>query len=229
MSVWAPPGNFESLTLAEARALQEKLAARVCEEDPPGEPRLVAGVDAAHDARGARTHAAAVVWELAERRVVEVATASLTMRLPYVPGLLAWRELPALLAAWGRLEGHPDLVLVDGHGRAHQRRCGLACMVGLAIDLPTVGCAKTVLAGRFGALGTERGSSASLVDRGEAVGMALRTRTGVRAVYVSVGHRVTLRVACTRVLEASRFRIPEPLRAAHQEATRLHSAASLEG
>jgi deoxyribonuclease V len=227
VSAWVLPDDFESLTPAEARVLQKKLAALVREEEPTGQTRLVAGVDAAYDARGARTHAAAVVWELAERRVVEVATASRPTRIPYVPGFLAWCELAAVLAAWGRLERRADLVLVDGHGRAHPRRCGLACMLGLAIDLPTVGCAKTVLAGGFGALGLARGCSASLVDRDEVVGMALRTRTAVRPVHVSVGHRITLHAACTRVLEASRFRIPEPLRAAHQEARRLRAAASL--
>jgi deoxyribonuclease V len=132
--------------------------------------------------------------------------------------------LPAILAAFDRLDRQPDLVLVDGHGRAHPRRCGLSCLVGLALDLPTAGCAKSVLVGSFSGLATARGARAPLVDRGEVIGMALRTRAAVRPVYVSVGDRVTLTGACACVLAASRFRIPEPLRLAHAAVTHPRAA-----
>jgi deoxyribonuclease V len=182
--------------------------------------RLVAGADAAYESEGA-THAAVVIWDLRRGRVIETATASAETRFPYVPGFLAWRELPAVLTTFRRLTHRPDLVVVDGHGRAHPRRCGLACLVGLALDLPTVGCAKSILVGEFSELAAERGARAPLLDRGELIGMALRTRTGVRPVYVSVGHRTMLGGACDSVLATGRFRIPEPLRAAHTAVTRL--------
>ena len=211
---WALPEDFEALTPEEAGALQQELAGCVREEDEAGEPLLIAGVDAAYDARGGTAHGGAVLWSLAERRVVETAVASRPTLAPYRPGYLAWRELPAVLAALRRLRRRPDLVLVDGHGRAHPRRCGLACLLGLALELPTIGCGKSVLVGGCSGLGATRGSAAPLRDRGEVVGAAVRTRTGVRPVYVSVGHRVTLAGACALVLSTSRFRIPEPLRAA---------------
>jgi deoxyribonuclease V len=218
---WHPPDGFDALTLPEAQALQEQLAELVREGDGPDEVRLVASVDLGYEARAGLTHAAVVLWEVARRAIVESATASAITSFPYVPGYLAWRELPTTLSAWERLERRPDLVLVDGQGRAHPRRCGLACLVGLALDLPTVGCAKSVLVGGFSALGLERGAWAPLMDRGEVVGNAVRTRSGVRPVYVSVGHRITLERARRWVLATSRFRIPDPLRAAHAAVTDL--------
>jgi deoxyribonuclease V len=157
-------------------------------------------------------------------RVVETAHASLQSGLPYVSGLFAWRELLVVLAPWRRLRVQPERLLVDGRGRAHPRRCDLACLLGLAVDVPTIGCAKSVLVGSFSGLAAARGARAPVVHAGEVDGAALRTRTGVRPVIVSVGHRVTLAAACSRVLAASRFRIPEPLRAAHA-AARRHAGA----
>jgi len=220
---WFSP-DFEALSLPEARALQERLAGLVREEDGDKTVRLVAGVDVAYDGGGGHAHAAVALWDVASGRVIETATASAETHFPYVPGFLAWRELPAVLAAFGRLGRRPDVVLVDGHGRAHPRRCGLACLVGLALDLPTAGCAKSVLVGSFSGLAAERGARVPLVDRGEAIGAVLRTRTGVRPVYVSVGPRITLEGACGVVLVASRFRLPEPLRIAHTTVTGLRAA-----
>jgi len=213
------PTDFEKLTLPDARALQERLAGLVREERASGAVRLIAGVDAAYDPGGGRVHAAVALWDVEGNRAIETATASAETRFPYIPGFLAWRELPAVLAAFANLGRRPHLVLVDGHGRAHPRRCGLACVAGLALDLPTAGCAKSVLVGDFSELRAERGARVALVDRGEVIGMALRTRAGVRPIYVSVGHRITLDRACTWVLAASCFRIPEPLRLAHTTVT----------
>jgi deoxyribonuclease V len=220
------PAEFEVLTRCQAMALQRHLAARIREEEVPGGVRAVAGLDASYDERKGRTFAAAILWDIKTQSVVETTTASAPTRRPYVPGLFAWRELPALLAAFGRLRSRADLVLVDGHGRAHPRRCGLACLVGLALEVPTAGCAKSPLVGTFSEPSAERGSRAQLVDRGDVVGAVLRTRTGVRPVYVSVGHLTTLESACARVLAVSRFRIPEPLREAHAAAARLCAAGS---
>jgi len=223
MARWPLPEGFPELSVSGARALQERLAARVLEETI-GEPvSLIAGADVAYGGGEDRADAAVVVWDIAGAEVLETATASVESHAAYVPGMLAWRELPAVLAAFEKVSRVPQLVLVDGHGRAHPRRCGLACLLGLALDLPTVGCAKSVLVGTFDALPEARGAHAPLRHGGEVVGVALRTRTGVRPVVVSVGHRVTLGDACFWVLRASRTRIPEPLRAAHTAATRLRT------
>jgi deoxyribonuclease V len=209
---------------AQARSLQEELADAVGEEPLATTPRLVAGLDVAYDVRRRLAVAAAVVIDATTLAPVETAVASAELTFPYVPGLLAWRELPALLAAWRRLSCRPDLVLCDGHGRAHPRRCGLACMVGLLLDVPAIGCAKSLLTGRHGRLGVRRGSSGCLIDRGEPVGRAVRTRDGVRPVYVSVGHLITLDEAVAWVLRLARYRIPEPLRLAdHAAAQTIHS------
>jgi deoxyribonuclease V len=212
------------MTAADAAALQISLAALVREEELPSAVELVAGADAAYEPSDAVVHAAAVVWDVQRSATIASATASLPAPRPYVPGLLARRELPALLAAFERLPARPDLVLADGHGRAHPGRCGLACLLGLALDLPTVGCAKEVLVGEYSALARERGAVAPLRHRGETVGAALRTRAGVRPVFVSVGHRITLDRAVTEVLRLARFRLPEPLRAAHHAAVALRRA-----
>ena len=216
--------DFESLSLPEARALQVRMAGLVREEDARTAARLVAGVDVAYGGEGGNAHAAVALWDVTSGRVVETATASAESSFPYVPGFFAWRELPAVLAAFDRLGRRPDVVLVDGHGRAHPRRCGLACVVGLALDLPTAGCAKSVLVGSFCGPAPERGACVPLLNRGETIGAVLRTRTGVRPVYVSVGHRITLESACGVVLVASRFRLPEPLRVAHTTVNSLRAA-----
>ncbi len=221
MARWRLPPRFASLPPRDAHRLQEALAGRIREEPLRVPLSLIAGVDAAYDERGGVTYSAAALWEVERGEIVEVSTSTLGAAGPYRPGLLAWRELPALLAALGGLARGPHLVLVDGHGRAHPRRCGLACLVGLALDRPTAGCAKSVLVGGLRGLDEGRGSTTPLLDRGEIVGAAVRTRTGVRPVYVSVGHRVTLAAAVAAVLDVSRFRVPEPLRAAHTAVTRL--------
>jgi deoxyribonuclease V len=220
------PTDFEKPTLSEARALQERLAGLVREENVAGAVELIAGADAAYDPDGGHVHAAVALWDVTRGDVVETGMATVATRFPYVPGFLAWRELPAVLAAFETLTRRPDLVLVDGHGRAHPRRCGLACVAGLALDLPTVGCAKSVLVGGYARLGADRGARVPLLDRGETIGMAVRTRSAVRPVYVSVGHRTTLEAACAWVLAASRFRIPEPLRLAHTTVARLRTGTA---
>lgn len=137
-------------------------------------------------------------------------------RFPYVPGLLSFREAPVLLAAIARLTARPDLLLLEGHGLAHPRRFGLACHVGVLLDLPAIGCAKTRLVGDHGEAADHRGARAALRHRGERVGTVLRTHQGVKPVFVSPGHRVTHDQCCRLVLSLSRrFRMPEPLRRAH--------------
>lgn len=163
--------------------------------------------------------AAVVVMSLPGLTVVEVKSAQGKPGFPYVPGLLSFRETPLVLEALERLTITPDFLLADGQGLAHPRRFGLACHLGLLTGLPTIGCAKSLLKGRHGPLGEEKGAWALLEDRGEVVGAALRTRQGVTPVYVSIGHKVDLPSALRWVLACcDRFRLPEPTRLAHHAA-----------
>jgi deoxyribonuclease V len=151
--------------------------------------------------------------------VVETKVVQGRLDFPYIPGLLSFRELPLTLAAYESLSITPDLVLVDGQGVAHPRRFGLASHLGLVLDTPTIGCAKSRLCGRHEEPGIEAGSYAEVVDKGETIGVALRTRPKVKPVYVSTGHKVDLEDAIHWVLECCRgYRLPEPLRLAHQAA-----------
>jgi deoxyribonuclease V len=201
---------------AEAQTTLERLAGEVRATPLPSRPRLVAGGDVAYAPGGAYASAAIAVWDVREEEIVASATISGVTTFPYVPALFAFREAPLLLSALARLEGRPDLLLCDGQGQAHPLRCGLACVVGLARRVPTVGCAKSRLIGTFAPPGPERGERAPLLDGGEVVGMVLRTRAGVRPLFISVGHAVTLDEACAWVLRTSLTRRPEPLRAAHR-------------
>ena len=200
--------------------MQERLRARLNFAALRRPVRLVAGADVAYSRPTHRMHAAVVLLELPSLRVVESAEASLLARFPYIPGLFAFRELPALLAAFERLKGSPDVLMFDGHGLAHPRGFGLACHAGILFDRPSIGCAKSILVGAHGPLGDERGARADLVFQGRSVGAAVRTRDGVRPVYVSPGHRIDLDSAIDLVLATNAgFRLPEPVRLAHAATT----------
>jgi deoxyribonuclease V len=203
---------------AEAVEIQRRLAPLVIRRDEVGDVRRVAGVDVGFV--GERTRAAVVVLAYPELRVLDVSLALEPTRFPYVPGLLSFREAPAVLSAFEALKVEPDLVIVDGQGIAHPRRLGIAAHLGLCLDRPTIGCAKSLLVGRHGPLGEEVGATAELVDRGEVVGAAVRTKRGVKPVYVSIGNRVDLPVAIRYVLACCRgYRLPEPQRQAHLAAS----------
>jgi deoxyribonuclease V len=199
--------------LAEARRLQSTLRAGVLVEDRLGPVRHAAGLDAHYGE--AHVWGAAVLMGIPDMAVLESALARRRLSFPYVPGLLSFREAPALLAALQHLATRPDLLLVDGHGVSHPRRFGLACHIGILADVPTIGVAKSRLVGTYEEPGVERGAWSPLVDRGETVGAVVRTRRAVRPVFVSVGHRVCLATAIDLALRCSgRFRLPEPIRAA---------------
>ena len=196
------------------------------ERPDPRPLRLVAGADVSFTRRSPELYAAVVVLDLESGEVVERRGVRAAARFPYVPGYLSFREVPALLRAFDRLSRVPDLVVADGHGRAHPRRFGLACHLGLLLDLPTLGCAKSPLVGAYREPGTRRGAHTQLVHEGEVVGSVLRTRTGVRPVFVSVGHRIDLESARRAVMRlARRYRLPEPTRAAHGEVNRIRRNA----
>jgi len=205
-----------AVTPAQAREIQLSLAKEVVARGGPLDPKLIAGVDiSAHSSRG-MAQAAVVVLDYPALDVVEVRVARDEPMLPYIPGLLSFRECPLILAACKMLDSAPDLILVDGQGVAHPRRMGLASHLGLFLDVPTVGCAKSILCGSHQPLGEKPGSHTELVDDGEVVGAALRTRAGVKPIYVSVGHRIDLASALHWVLECCRgYRLPQPTRLAH--------------
>ena len=216
-----------SLTPRQAIAVQRRMAARVVQVPPRSGIRFVAGLDAAISADGRWCLSAAALWDMKEGKVVEQHTGARRLRFPYIPGLLSFREVPALLAALRKLKQRPDAVMCDGQGRAHPRRFGIACHIGVILDLPAIGCAKSRLVGSHAEPGWKRGSRAVLVDKGEVVGTVLRTQSGIRPVYASVGHKVDLGAAEEIVLDcAVAFRLPEPTRRADRlvaEAKRAQS------
>ena len=199
----------------EAVAIQRDLAEHVRAEPLPDQIGTVCGVDVS--VRGDRVRTALVVMTLPDLEVVEHATWEGPVAFPYVPGLLSFREMPAILPALDRLTVEPDVFMLDAQGRAHPRRFGLACHLGVLLDKPAIGVAKTILVGKHGPLGEAKGSAADLVHRGEVVGRALRTREGVKPVYVSVGHRATLDDTTALALAcATRFKLPMPTHLAHR-------------
>ena len=210
------------VTPREAAGLQSELRGLLLLEPFNGPVRLVAGADVAFSKRDDLVFAAVVLMTWPECVTTATATAVREGAFPYVPGLLSFREGPAVLEAFGRLAADPDLVLFDGQGTAHPRRLGLAAHLGLLLDIPSIGCAKSRLCGEHEEPGKRRGSTAELTDGGEVIGAAVRTRDGVRPLYVSPGHRMDLRSAVSFTLAACRgFRLPEPTRRAHTLVTRL--------
>ncbi|CAO5187684.1 Endonuclease V [Frankia sp. AiPs1] len=208
------------MRVEEAEALQVELRDRVRADIPgPDVVTTVAGFDVAYDTESDVVAGAVVVLAAPGWEVVASATVVGRAAFPYVPGLLSFRELPPLLDAWEKilpdLTAPPDLLVCDGHGIAHPRRFGLACHLGVTLDLPTIGVAKTPFVGEHTSPGKHRGDRSPIVLDGEALGAALRTRDRVREVYLSVGHRSNLESACRWVLElCPQYRLPETTRAA---------------
>lgn len=202
-------------TVDEAVALQTELAPRVVTTAPAGfDPSVVAGLDVAYEPGTDRLAAAVACVELPSLAVMDSAVVTGIAGFPYVPGLFAFRELPPLLEALAELRTAPDLLVCDGQGLAHPRRFGLACHAGVVTGLPAIGVGKQAL-GRYDPPGPARGDWAALMDDHEVVGRALRTRDGVKPVFVSIGHRVDLDLATELVLRLSpRYRLAEPIRAA---------------
>ena len=204
------------VSTAEALDIQRRLARQVSRSSQVIAPRFIAGVDiSAEKAQGMAT-GAVVVLEYPELELVETQVVQGRPNFPYVPGLLSFRESPLTLAACEKLSITPDLILVDGQGIAHPRRLGLASHLGLLLDTPTIGCAKSLLCGQHEEPAFDAGSYIEVVDKGETIGVALRTRAGVKPIYVSIGHKVDLETAIHWVLECCRgYRLPEPTRLAH--------------
>ncbi|MBW1700284.1 MAG: deoxyribonuclease V [Deltaproteobacteria bacterium] len=210
--------NRWDLTAAEAKRVQEALSTKCIEKPLKKEISTVAGVDVA--VRNKMTTAAAVILRYPTLDELETATVTLPVEFPYIPGLLSFREGPVILEAIGKLKIRPDLIIFDGQGRAHPRRLGIACHMGILLDIPSIGCAKSRLCGKHTEPGIKRGCHVPLIDNEEVIGAVVRTRTGVKPVYVSVGHRIDLNTSIHFVLECCRgYRLPETTRRAHRLAT----------
>lgn len=218
----AGPGHDWDVSPAEARAIQEQLRNRVVTQDTFAPLHTVAGVDVGFEERGKITRAAVVVLEYPGLTVLEKRLHREPTRFPYVPGLLSFREIPAVLGALTALRTRPDLLLCDGQGYAHPRRFGLACHLGVLTDIPSIGAAKSRLIGRYADPGPDKGNWSALTDQGETIGAVLRTRSHISPMFISVGHRVCLDSAIRLVLDCcTRYRLPETTRQAHRLASDL--------
>lgn len=218
------------LTPSEAIALQKKLADKIDVTRPLENCEWIAGADCSYNLRSPRHYAAVVVLSTRSWEVVEVQGAVGEAAFPYVPGLLSFREAPIVLRAFEKLEHKPDAVMLDGQGRAHPRRFGLACHLGLWLGIPCFGCAKTRLIGTYEEPGLEAGDGTPLIDKDEVVGQVLRTKKKTKPVYVSPGHGIDLESSIRLALQSCRgYRIPEPTRQAHLEVNRMRLSDTVSG
>jgi deoxyribonuclease V len=208
------------ISIAEAKQLQIELAGQISRRSETIKPRFVVGVDiSAPDSRDI-ARAAAVIISYPEMQVAEIKTAEDKLNFPYIPGLLSFREAPLILDAFRKLSINPDLVMVDGQGIAHPRRLGIASHLGLLLDMPSIGCAKSRLCGTHSPVLAEIGDYTELTDNGEIIGVALRSKAGANPIYISIGHRIDLPTAIHWVSECCRgYRLPEPSRLAHLAAS----------
>ena len=216
------PAHRWPRTPRAAIALQHLLRPRLKLGGGPRAPKTVAGADLSYDLATDRLYAVVVVLSFPALELLETSAVVRRVTFPYVPGLLSFREAPAVIAAWGRLRHPADLLLCDGQGIAHPRGIGLASHLGLWLDVPTIGCAKSLLVGSHGPLRLRRGSTSPLRHAGRTVGTAVRTRACVKPLYVSPGHRVGFAYAVRLALACARgFRVPDPTRLADRLVGRL--------
>jgi deoxyribonuclease V len=205
------------LSPKEAVLLQHELQKRVILEENIGEIRTIAGTDVSYDAGTKEARAIVAILSYPNLQLQSYTTATVSLSFPYIPGLLSFREIPALIQCFKKLKNLPDLILCDGHGLAHPRRFGLACHLGVLFDIPTIGVAKRVLVGEHEIIPQVRGAWKPLIHEGEIVGAALRSRPQTHPIYVSIGHRITLETAIGWVEKClTGFRLPETTRWAHR-------------
>lgn len=200
-------------TVSEAKLIQAQLRDKVIDADELGEVRYVAGVDIGFKNNYTISQAAIAILTYPELELVEQAIAQIPTAFPYVPGYLSFREIPAIMAAFPQIKTLPDLILCDGQGYAHPRRLGLACHLGILLDIPTIGVAKSLLIGKHEDVALEKGSWQPLLDKGETIGVVLRSRTKVKPIYVSIGHKISLPTAINYVMGClTKYRLPETTR-----------------
>jgi deoxyribonuclease V len=220
MALNAAVTHLWRVSVEEAKRIQLELADRVITHDDFGEVNTVAGIDVGFEDGNRTARAAVVVLSFPALKSIAHAVVRQPVEFPYLPGYLSFREIPAVLQALDRLERLPDLILCDGQGRAHPRRFGLASHLGVYIDRPTIGVGKTRLVGEYSEPGYQRGSSSPLVDGEEVIGVVLRTRTRVKPLFVSIGHRISLSSAIHYTLRCcTRYKLPETTRWAHRLAS----------
>lgn len=209
------------ITSAEAREIQKRLAKEVLQVNEIKEVHLIAGVDISVPKHPAPARAAIVVMSYPEFEVVERQISEGQLYLPYIPGLLSFREAPLILAACQKLLANPDLILVDGQGISHPRRFGLASHLGVLLDTPTIGCAKSRLCGNYSPPPDMAGTYSELIDNGDIIGAVLRSKVGTKPIYVSIGHKIDLPTAIHWIMKCCRgYRLPEPSRLTHLVAGR---------
>jgi deoxyribonuclease V len=213
-----PVRHSWDLSLPQAERLQEELSRLVIEANDAELVRHVAGAVVSSSQDTSTVRAAVVILDVRSLKRIDQATVRGEATFPYRSGFRSFRELPTLLAAFDQLKTRPDLIVCAGHGRAHPRRLGLACHLGLWLDLRTIGCARNPLAGHWRLPGAQRGCHRRIIDGGEVVGEVVRTRTAIKPLFISVGHRISLLSARRWILRlARRYRLPEPLRAARRQ------------
>ncbi len=215
------------VSVEQAKDTQVELSQQVIRRDELADKvQRVAGVDVAYAKDDSRVYAGVVILDGETQEIIETQTVIGESRFPYVPGLFAFRELPHLLEAFKQVTRVPDLVICDGQGIAHPRRCGLASHLGVLLDVPTIGCGKTRHVGEYEEPGTSRGSFSPLVDGEETIGSVLRTQDGIKPLFVSIGHRVSLPSARDWILRlANRYRQPEPIRCANEVVNKLRASS----
>jgi deoxyribonuclease V len=224
------PLHSWDLTPPEAIALQRELAGRIDTRTPLTHCEFVAGADVSYNRFSPTFYAAVVVLRADDWTIVETQGAVRESPFPYIPGLLSFREAPVLLEAFAKLKSVPDAVMLDGQGVAHPRRLGIASHVGLWLDLPCIGCAKSRLTGTYKEPAQKAGSLAPLVDRGQVIGSVVRTKDRVKPLFVSAGHKIDLPSAVRLVLQACQgYRLPEPTRQAHLHVNALRRAGAEPG
>ncbi|HYW21849.1 MAG TPA: deoxyribonuclease V [Nodularia sp. (in: cyanobacteria)] len=209
------------VTVEEAIAIQERLRYQVIRSDQLKQPvQYVAGVDMGFESNGTISRAAVAVLSFPDLQVVETSLAHRPTSFPYIPGFLSFREIPAVLDALEKIQITPDIILCDGQGIAHPRRLGIASHLGVILDMPTIGVAKSLLVGKHEQLPDTKGSWQPLIHKSETIGVVLRTRTGVKPLYVSIGHRISLNTAIDYVLRCTpKYRLPETTRIADKLAS----------
>jgi deoxyribonuclease V len=223
--IYPPAPHDWNLTPGEAIEIQQRLRSLVKIEALTHDFKTIAGADISFNKFSETVYAGIVVLSFPGLQIIDSVGIRSIAKFPYVPGLLSFREAPSLLEAWAKLETRPDVLMLDGQGIAHPRRFGIACHMGILLDLPTIGCAKSILVGRHDEFGPEAGSRTPLIDRGEQVGVALRTKKNVTPVYVSAGHLIDLPSAIELVLKSTwKYRQPEPTRQAHLLVNQLRRA-----
>lgn len=214
--------DYKDIAPEEAVRIQKKLAKQIKILPLNKKVQTVAGADISFDRGSDIMHAAIITLNLPDLEPINRSLVSHEMTFPYIPGLLAFRELPVLLKAWEQLEIKPDVLILDGHGLAHPRRMGIATHFGIEVDHPTIGCAKNILTGSHDDLDAEKGATAKLTDEGETVGLALRSRTNVNPVYISPGYKVSFEDVYSIIMKTlTKYKLPRTTRLSHQWANKF--------